>query len=535
TCCGLEGRAPISNCRLSVMLMQRINRGTRWAGSVGICAILLLAVLAAVAPKQDVRAQEPSPSASETTRPELTEVFGLARSNDVDTLVLRDGTRFTGEALTEVLELRTVYGILQLPRQALAGIRFHGDDSQLDTVLAVNRNRMAGFVENPVIRMRLESGAELDVRREKVEIAIFRFRSDKAGANRIGWHILLRNGDVLTGKGAADATTLHAQGSNVSIPNDELAAIRFHDRTDGSAVFQKRNGEELNGVLESDDIEFHLDLGPRISIYKGYLKSVLDRDAFAVEEGFILQGRDLDYLENLELGKDAKLRGLVWIPPGRFLFGSSSEERDRGLDEGPQIDMQISEGFWMGKFEVTQGAYLAVMNSNPSHYTGDLNHPVEKVSWQEAVEYCARRTAKELEMGVLPSEYEYRLPTEAEWEYACRAGTVTRFSFGDDQEYARLAAFAWFNGNSNSSTHSVGLKKPNPWGLYDMHGNVWEWCLDYGREGDSARRSSSLRGARGGSWLYEGRFCRSSNRDAYFPTNRCSDLGFRIVLAPVPR
>lgn len=138
-----------------------------------------------------------------------------------------------------------------------------------------------------------------------------------------------------------------------------------------------------------------------------------------------------------------------------------------------------------------------------------------------------------------PEGWEFRLPTEAEWEYACRAGTTTRFSYGEDKAELQLGDFGWFTRNSDSMTHPVGVKQPNAWGLYDMHGNVWEWCLDrWGGllPGGSitntpAAASGTLRGARGGSWLYEARSCRSANRDDYSAANKCGDLGMRVVLA----
>jgi formylglycine-generating enzyme required for sulfatase activity len=195
----------------------------------------------------------------------------------------------------------------------------------------------------------------------------------------------------------------------------------------------------------------------------------------------------------------------------------------------------------MGKYEVTQAEYESVMSNNPSLYTGKTRHPVEKVSWRDALSYCQKLTARDQASGALPMGYVYRLPTEAEWEYACRAGTATRFSFGNDPGYLQVGEYAWFSENSDSQTHPVGTKTPNPWGLYDMHGNVLEWCLDTwngalpGGQATDPRSPSTgfLRAARGGSWLYEGRFCRSANRDEYGVSNRCSDLGFRVILAPM--
>jgi formylglycine-generating enzyme required for sulfatase activity len=182
-----------------------------------------------------------------------------------------------------------------------------------------------------------------------------------------------------------------------------------------------------------------------------------------------------------------------------------------------------------------------MMKINPSGFTGNSNRPIDKVNWHDAREYCSRFTETERRAGRLPEGFAYRLPTEAEWEYACRAGTTSPFSHGDDPKGTGLTDHAWFLQNSDSASHPVGSLKPNAWGLYDMHGNVWEWCEDVGHDaypgGTVTNFTGSgqgwLRVARGGSWLYDSYFCRSANRDTYGPNNRCNDVGFRVVLAPV--
>ncbi len=196
----------------------------------------------------------------------------------------------------------------------------------------------------------------------------------------------------------------------------------------------------------------------------------------------------------------------------------------------------------MDQYEVTQGEYREIMGANPSSFTGNNQLPVENVSWTQAVDYCARLTTREQNAGRLPAGYTYRLPTEAEWEYACRAGTTTRFGFGDDAEndlFNLLRGFAWFNLNSGGRTHLVGEKAPNRWGLFDMHGNVWEWCGDWYGAYQGASLSDpkgadtgSFRVIRGGSWDYYGRDCRSAYRDSLMPDYRYDDYGFRVVLAP---
>ena len=238
----------------------------------------------------------------------------------------------------------------------------------------------------------------------------------------------------------------------------------------------------------------------------------------------------------------------VFIPPGTFRMGSPPDELDRADWEGPQTAVTISRGFWMGKHEVTQGEYLALMGNNPSHfatiggYAEDLSRPVEAVTWFDATNYCAVLTQRERLAGRMPTNCVYRLPTEAEWEYACRGWTSTRYSFGDDLSYTNLTDYAWYYANSSGMTHPVGQKLPNPWGLHDMHGNVWEWCQDW--YGDytggialdpQGPVTGALRGFRGGSWSdwFGGPgFCRSAIRFRHYPDYCDIFLGFRVILAP---
>jgi formylglycine-generating enzyme required for sulfatase activity len=230
----------------------------------------------------------------------------------------------------------------------------------------------------------------------------------------------------------------------------------------------------------------------------------------------------------------------AYIPPGTFTLGSRTSEPDRYDNEVPH-PVTISKGFWMGKKEVTQAEYRAVIGSNPSSFTGDLQLPVEDVSWFDATNYCGTLTQQERASGRLPSRYEYRLPTEAQWEYACRASNQGMFCYGDDSDYSDLAQYAWYTINSGNQTHPVGTKQPNAWGLYDMHGNVWEWCLDwYGdyptgsTTNPAGPRTGSYRVFRGGGWDYYGQYCRSASRDGGSPSSRANILGFRVTLVQVP-
>jgi formylglycine-generating enzyme required for sulfatase activity len=243
---------------------------------------------------------------------------------------------------------------------------------------------------------------------------------------------------------------------------------------------------------------------------------------------------------------------LVFIPPGTFRMGSPTNEVDRYDWEGPQTAVTISRGYWLGKYEVTQGEYLAVMGSNPSYFTTndwngnpippDLSRPVETVSWFDATAYCATLTQRERGAGRIGTNSVYRLPTEAEWEYACRGWTSARFSYGDDPGYTNLILYAWYNDNSGDTTHAVGQKLPNPWGLHDMHGNVWEWCQDWNDTypggiavDPQGPATGSNRVLRGGYWYLMRRdagSCRSAHRAYDDPVSGFFSIGFRVLLAP---
>jgi formylglycine-generating enzyme required for sulfatase activity len=232
---------------------------------------------------------------------------------------------------------------------------------------------------------------------------------------------------------------------------------------------------------------------------------------------------------------------MVFIPPNTFTMGTPTNEVNRQADENPQTTVTITRGFWIGKYEVTQREYQAVVGSNPSQFPGDSNRPVETVSWLDATNYCALLTQRELAAGRISPGSRFRLPTEAEWECAARAGTSTRFSYGDDPNFTGLAANAWYAGNAGFGTHPVGQKAPNPWGLYDMEGNVLEWTLDWygpypgGSVTDPQGPASNAQGVkviRGGAWDTFESDCRSGRRltEGVSPFIHDFILGFRVVL-----
>lgn len=238
---------------------------------------------------------------------------------------------------------------------------------------------------------------------------------------------------------------------------------------------------------------------------------------------------------------------LVWCPPGFVDMEEVREVARNGTTETVtgKIPALLTRGYWLGKYEVSQAEWTRLMLTQPwkgGEWTENgPDVPATFVSWDDANRFCRRFTERERKAGRLPEEWEYTLPTEAQWERACRARTDTRFSFGRDD--AELGEYAWFRENAwnvgEKYAHRVGQKKSNPWGLNDMHGNVWEWCRDSFAERLPGGRDpedlgdGSQRVIRGGGWGDEASNCRSGFRDQYPPSNRDYSVGFRVALTPI--
>ena len=228
---------------------------------------------------------------------------------------------------------------------------------------------------------------------------------------------------------------------------------------------------------------------------------------------------------------------MLWVEPGTFTMGSPSSETGRSSRE-TQHQVTLTEGFWLGKYEVMQAQWEKVMGSNRSYFEG-ADRPVEKVSWNDVMSFCEKLTEQESEAGRLPAGMAYQLPTEAQWEYACRAGTTTAYSWGDNiaSTNANYAYDGW--GTGLRRTSDVGQYAANPWGFHDMHGNVWEWCADWYEQYTSGAESDpvgpadgSIRVTRGGSWDSTANYARSAIRYGYESAVSYSHLGFRLSLRP---
>lgn len=219
---------------------------------------------------------------------------------------------------------------------------------------------------------------------------------------------------------------------------------------------------------------------------------------------------------------------LVLIPPGSFRMGGDKKLEQAEDHETPRHIVKISQTYFLGKYEVTQVQWSEIMNNNPSEFVDD-KRPVESVSWNDVKVFIQKLNTKE-------ETNKYRLPTEAEWEYAARAGSESSYAFGSDT--IMLSQYAWYRKNSGGKTHPVGQLNPNVWGLYDMHGNVHEWCQDwfdrkyYSQSASNAPLGPSTglaKALRGGDWGSEDWYCRSASRSLSSPDRRSNRLGFRLV------
>jgi formylglycine-generating enzyme required for sulfatase activity len=235
---------------------------------------------------------------------------------------------------------------------------------------------------------------------------------------------------------------------------------------------------------------------------------------------------------------------LVWIPPGNFRMGSPKDEKDRQENE-TQVQVRLTKGFWLGQHEVTQAEWQRVMQNAPwsgkDYGYQNSDYPATCVSWDDVTRFCQKLTVTERDAGRLPAGWKYTLPTEAQWEYACRAGGKSRFSFGDDE--SDLKEYGWFEKNAPAGEppHRVAQKRANPWGLKDMHGNVWEWCRDVyalelpGGTDPEVSAGGASRVYRGGSWRSPAGDCRSAGRYRLAAGLRDIDLGFRVALEPAAK
>lgn len=311
---------------------------------------------------------------------------------------------------------------------------------------------------------------------------------------------------------------------------DFAAAARMLEEIDP----QWRDAKLYESICGYRDKVTTLDTAIQDAVHKGRLRFLRGR----VQELFKLQPKRDDMRRLLEVLPDEPELPLeftnsigmrfVLIEPGEFMMGSNEADHEK-----PPHLVEITQPFYLGVYPVTQAEYKAVMGMNPSHFNGNARLPVEQVNWIDSLTFCEKLNRLTVEVQ---RKAHYRLPTEAEWEYACRAGSTGKWCTGDD--VSSLYGHAWLYKNSDSRTHPVGEKKANNWGLHDMHGNVWEWCADYYGNYSLAMltdlqgpTTGSSRVGRGGSWACSPVRSRSAYRSNNDPLNRSDFLGFRLALS----
>lgn len=439
----------------------------------------------------------------------------------IATVRLLSGEKLSGSIVNSNLTWRTPYARLAIEKSQIAEIDLAPAPGSSAYLLTMRGDHLSGLLEDDTLILRDASGSDKPLARETVATVAFA-RETRPAAAPAPMLLRLRNGDTLHGALAEDTLSLPGP-----VPVSNILALAMAPAQ--ACTITLKDGSERRGTLPDSKLTFRLAAGPLIAIHPAALQSA--RVPGALDLHTSVPRTNMPGPVGMQL---------IWIPPGRFQMGSPPEELGRDPDEGPVTSVHILHGFWIAKHEITQAQFQHIMGGNPSSAAG-TNLPVEKVTWHEAMDFCKRLNRDSETATTTPDGFAYRLPTEAEWEYACRAGTQSRFSHGDDEFGAALERFAWFSRNSGSTTHPVGAREPNPWGLHDIHGNVWEWCLDRwdgSLPGGTVTNTpaipqGNLRAARGGSWLYDVKGCRAANRDDYSAFNRCADLGFRVVLAPI--
>ena len=478
--------------------------------------------------------------------PLIQRIFELQRSNKEDVIYFRNKDVLRGEVLNDVLTIATQYGMLDVPLQHCAGLSFEGARANTESIVTVNYNRITGIIMDSVINIKIASSDTVfPVRKEKVRFVLLRRNpeelefiqhSPKADL------FLMANGDLLSGEAAEREIEIWTDYAKVPVAFTEISDITTQGGDNVADVVSKINGDSMRGTLDTEEFTLDLEIGVQVTaVYKDkFARIFVDRARgeapvqFGVQQPVLGESDGVDPAVTpaderaltLDLGNGVTMK-LVRIPAGTFVMGSPMTESDRDGDEGPQRRVTLTSPFYIGATEVTQDQYAAVMGENPSHFPGPQN-PVEQVNWEDAVAFCKALSQKIGKKG--------RLPTEAEWEYACRAGSSTRFYFSDEDK--TLSEYAWYGRNSGDVTHPVGQKRPNAWGLFDMHGNVWEWCGDWFASGYANAKTidpqklgaGESRVLRGGSWNSLVKRCRSANRNRNAPKCRNYYCGFRVVL-----
>ena len=483
---------------------------------------------------------EPVMSAIET-------VLDVERPKDVDILLLRNGDKLIGTVMNEKFSIRTSYAHLDVVTKYIAGINLEGGANNIESLITVNNDRFSGFIDDAIIIFKLTNGQQFEIRHEKILKLVFRQRSQEMAGMKWSQFMWLKKGDYFHGQILTQNILLSTIYAKIPLDLETTEAIILIGDYNPLAIVKMTNGDSVQGILETEDIQIELDLGSVIEVYQDRIDRIFFKDghvpAWATKDSFLL------------------------VEKGSFIMGN----RDGASDEKPAHTVTLTYNFYIGKYEVTFNEYDAFCKATDrsNNYAGDSAggiKPMVLVTWWDSIAYCNWLSEKE---GI-PKAYDddgnlldkdgmittdpskvvgYRLPTEAEWEYAARGGKKSKgykYSGSDNvddvawcrrnsgNEYLDESDTSKFVGN-NCRDHEVGKKAPNELELYDMSGNVEEWCSDFytyypGSPKTNPYNSTngSDRVIRGGSYQERASKTTVASRSYCDPTHRGFFVGFRI-------
>ena len=476
--------------------------------------------------------------------PTIEKVLDTERPKDVDILLLRNGDKLTGTVVNESFSIRTSYAHIVIESKYIAGINLEGGANNIESIITVNNNRFSGFIDDAFISFKLTGGPQLEIRREKVLKIVFRQRPQETTGMKWRQSMVLKNGDYFHGQILTQNIIISTTYAKIPLNFATTESITLIGDANPLTIVKMTNGDSVQGILETEDIQIELDVGSVIEVYQDRI------DRIFFKEGYVP-----DSIPSIVMSSSVAAKGnFVLVEKGSFTMGDTWGGGDS--DEKPTHKVTFTYDFYIGKYETTFDEYDAFCSATGRSKPDDKGwgrgqRPVINVSWWDAIAYCNWLSEKEK----LPKAYDnngnlldkdgkvttdpskvvgYRLPTEAEWEYAARGGNKSKgykYSGSDN-----VGDVAWYSENSGKKTQEVGKKAPNELGIYDMSGNVWEWCSDwYGSYSSSAQTNpynstaGSYRVIRGGSWYSNVTYVRVANRDDYSPTSAKYSLGFRIA------
>ena len=480
---------------------------------------------------------------TEPVMPAIETVLDTERPKDVDILLLRNGDKLTGTVVNGSFSIRTSYAHIVIESKYIAGINLEGGANSIESIITVNNNRFSGFIDDAFISFKLTNGPQLEIRREKVLKIVFRQRPQETAGMKWRQFVQLKNGDYFHGQILTKDITISTTYAKIPLDFATIESITLIGDANPLTTVKMTNGDTVQGILETEDIEIELDVGSVIEVYQDRI------DRIFFKEGYVPDG-----IPSIVTSSPVAAKGnFVLVEKGSFTMGDTWGDGDS--DEKPTHKVTFTYNFYMGKYETTFEEYDAFCEATGRSKPSDSGwgrgaRPVINVTWWDAIDYCNWLSEKE----GLPKAYDnsgnlldkdgmittditkvlgYRLPTEAEWEYAARGGNKSR-----GYEYAgssTVGDVAWYESNSESKTQEVGKKAPNELGIYDMSGNVWEWCSDWYRSYSSSAQTNPYNGTsgsdrvfRGGGWSDFATDGRVANRLDFSFTYTLNLLGFRI-------